>query len=322
MDAAFIVGGLVLLLLGGDLLVRGACRVGVAAGLSPVVVGMVIVGFGTSAPELFVGVQASARGAGGLALGNVVGSNIANILLILGATAAVMPIARPEKFFLADSLVLFLVSAGFLLLISTFGVVTSDVGLLMLGLLVLFIGVQVMRSFRNPDLAMESGDAPAAGRLSIPAAIAFIVAGFVGLGVGSELLVTGSVSVARQFGVSETLIGLTIIAIGTSLPELASTLIAALRGHVGVAYGNIVGSSIFNLLGIAGAAAAVNALPVDAMITNLDGPIMVGTTIVMLVMMATGRGIGRLEGLVMLGLYVGYIVYRTEAEAPGLLMLG
>ncbi|MBI1385969.1 MAG: calcium/sodium antiporter [Rhizobiales bacterium] len=311
MTILLMIGGLALLLVGGDTLVRGAVAIGNRMGLTPLVVGMVIVGFGTSTPELFVSVQASLANSGAIAVGNVIGSNIANVLLILGATAVLAPVARPKQNFKSDGFVLVLVTLLFLGLV-LHGRLEQPVALVLIGLLLAFIAWQVVRCMGQP---LEDDGEHTGVTLPIPAALAMLAFGFAALWFGSEMLVGASVTLARDFGVSEALIGITIIAIGTSLPELASSMMAAWRGHGNVAYGNIVGSNIFNILGILGAAGATAPVVFPAGIMLLDGPAVLGAALVMLAAMATGRGIGRLEGLAFLGLYVGYVVLRALSDA-------
>ncbi len=321
MTTLLLVAGFISLLIGGEALVRGAVRMGRLAGLTPVVVGMVIVGFGTSSPELFVSVQSSLAGAGNIALGNVVGSNITNVLLILGLAALVAPIARPQFFFRSDALILASASLGVLLL-SYLGELGRLEGIALLILLGMFIVGQVDRCYRYPDrVEVEPLEEDVQGKVertlsNFALAFGLIAVGFFALWLGADWLVTASVDIARQFNVSDTLIGITIIAIGTSLPELSSVVIAALRSHSGVAYGSIVGSNIFNLLGIVGAAAATAPLTPERSFQMIDGPIMVIVAVIMIAATATGKGLSRIEGSVMILLYIGYMAMRVAIDAP------
>lgn len=304
MDVLFLCGGLALLVVGGDLLVRGAASLAIRLRVAPVVIGLVIVGFGTSTPELMASVKAALAGADGVAIGNVIGSNIANILLILGLGAAMAPIRVPAAGRMRDLLAL----AGATALIAAIGAngeIGRVAGAAMVGLLVLYIAVL----WRSCEGAVE--EAPAAWGAG--KAVAAIVAGLVLLLFGADRLVVGAVNLARDLGVDETIIGLTVVAVGTSLPELAATIAAARRGATDIAYGNVVGSNIFNALGVLGAAALASPLRVPESVIQIDLWVMAAATAA-LIALAWAGGVSRLFGAALLAGY-GLFVVRSVALA-------
>lgn len=302
--------GLALLLIGGDGLVRGAVSIAERMGLSPAVIGLTLVGFGTSAPELVTSLEAALVGAPGIAVGNVVGSNIANILLILGLSAAIVPVAAPRGVLVRDGAAM----AGAALLMAPaclYGALPVWAGMLFVALLVAFLIASIRADRRRQDSAAALHEAevmlapsPASGNLII--AILFFALGLGAVILGADLLVDSAVILARDFGVSETVIGLTIVAVGTSLPELATSMVAALRGRADVALGNVLGSNIFNVLGILGVTAAVGELPIPEAVARFDLWAMLGATALLLVLAWTGQRISRVEGALLLVLYVAY----------------
>lgn len=308
-----LLGGFVLLFVGAEILVRGAVAVATHFGVSALVIGMTIVAFGTSAPEFVVSIQASLDGAGGLALGNVVGSNIANILLIMGAAGMIAPIVLKSDGQKLDGLVLVLGSALFVGLCLV-GLLSFVSGLVLLAAFFGFIGYNFWREKSRPKHARE--EAAEVEELqgmagNQPLAWAATVGGLIGIVIGADLLVKSGTSIARSFEVPEEVIGLTMIAIGTSLPELAASVVAALRGHPEVAIGNVVGSNMFNMLGVAGAAAVTASIPVSATMMSVDIWVMVGATVLFLPFLVWGRRFGRLVGLGYLVLYLGYMGYQA-----------
>ncbi|WP_010138740.1 calcium/sodium antiporter [Oceanicola sp. S124] len=319
---ALILGGLLCLVAGGELLVRGAVSVAERLGMSPLVIGLTLVGFGTSMPELVTSVQAGLSGAPGIAYGNIVGSNIANILLIAGVSALLCPIIVTRQALRRDAAVMLGVALLFAGLASLMPM-TRPVGLGMVAALALYIA-WVIRQERHSassgaiadkaaalaglDPSVVPAGAPAAqpsGRLVVSLGIA--LAGLVLVVLGGSLLVSGAVDLARDLGLSETVIGLTIVAVGTSMPELVTSVVAALRRQGDVAFGNVVGSNIYNVLGIGGATALIAPSEVPAQILRLDAPVMVGVSLLLVVFAATGLRIGRREGGVLLAGYLGYL---------------
>lgn len=303
-DLMYIAAGLVVLVLAGDALVKGAVNLALRLGIAPLVVGLTIVAFGTSAPEMLVSVQAVLAGAPALALGNVVGSNIANILLVMGLPALIAAVAVGREV-RRDYLIMLGATALFIGLAfgGSFGWVQ---GLIMLGAMALVMGELFLRTRRQKlaDDDLEGADPGAPGwRIAL-----MLGAGLVGLPIGADLLVDGSINVARAIGVSEAVIGLTIVAVGTSLPELATTMAAAIRREGGVALGNVLGSNLFNLLTIIGVASLVGTIPVPPEMLSKDLWVMAGASVLLAFWVFTGRSIGRLGGVGFLALYALYVV--------------
>jgi cation:H+ antiporter len=317
-----LLGGFVLLVAGGELLVRGAVQVAGRLGVSPLVIGLTLVGFGTSTPELVTSVQAALTGSPGIAYGNIVGSNIANLLLILGAAALVSPMLIDSGALKRDGVVMIAAVILFALLAAT---LTLDrlVGALFLLALVAYIYAAFRHESRATanehgavfdkataaqelDPGLLPGGKPASGLL-LPLLIALGGLGIVVL--GGSLLVSGAVGLARDLGISESIIGLTIVAVGTSLPELVTSLVAAYRKEADVAFGNIIGSSIYNILGIGGITALAVPGRVPAEIVSFDNLVMIAAAGVAVTMAYTGWRIGRREGALLLAGYAGYIAW-------------
>ncbi|WP_211099961.1 calcium/sodium antiporter [Acuticoccus kandeliae] len=302
-----IAGGLIGLLLGGELLVRGASAVAVRLGMSPLVVGVVIVGLGTSAPELVTCVRAALAGAPGIAVGNIVGSNITNILLILGAAALMRPFMTSRHVVVRDGSIVVASAVAFALAAMT-GVIGRPAGLLFVSLLVIYIAWTI-RSDRKAAATME--DVPASSGTPLFLSLVFLFLGLVLVIVGADYLVAGAVEVARLFDVSEDVIGLTLVAVGTSLPELATTIVAAIKRHSEIALGNVLGSNVYNTIGIGGVTALVQPVPVSDTMRTFDIPLMVAISVLLVVVVATGQRVTRWEGGVLLGLYAGFIAMQA-----------
>ncbi|MDT8855414.1 calcium/sodium antiporter [Paracoccaceae bacterium Fryx2] len=291
--------GLAALFFGGEFLVRGASRLALAFNISPMVIGLTIVGFGTSTPELLVSLGAALDGVPAIAIGNVLGSNIANILLILGVAAVIAPIRMSVRDSWRD-LGIMLGATALVWVMLLGGVVTRlEGGVLLLGLLAF-----LWLSFKLGKVDAEVDALP-------PAPIwksALMTLG--GLGVlmlGADLLVTNATIIARTYGISEAVIGLTIVAVGTSLPELATSVLAALRKQMDIAVGNIIGSNIFNLLGILGITALVTPIPAEARFAAADMPWVAATSVGLVVLAAVFGGLPRLAGAALLAGYAGYV---------------
>jgi len=305
-----IVGGLLLLAIGGEGLVRGGIGLAQSVGVSKLFVGVVFVSIGTSAPELIVSIQAVLASQPELAVGNVIGSNISNILLVLAIGAILRPMLLSQEVGVWSVAVLVAASAFVVWLVLP-GQLTGEQGLIMLGLLALYI-LSLFFSGRRRAAAEQAAEVEGAGASSALTNIVFFLAGAVALAFGARLLVDGAEELAKLLGVSEVVIGLTVIAVGTSLPELAATIVAAARRHSEVVAGNIIGSGIFNILGILGAAAYVSvtyrdvALPIPSTVT-LDTWIMLGVAVLMLPFVLTNAKFGRLVGLLFLIGYGGYV---------------
>jgi cation:H+ antiporter len=298
--------GLIVLAGGAELFIRGAVRVARKLGVSPYVIGLTLVGFGTSAPELVVNLSAALNDAPDLAIGNVVGSNIANVGLILGLAAVVRPLTARMRLLWVEVPLVIAVSAGLWYLASD-GVLDRNDGLIMLGGFVLMtVYIALTAKGEPPEVKKELGMAvPKLERAWV--SVLFVVLGLAGLIGGAELMVRSAVSVAKAWGVSELVIGLTIVAVGTSLPELASTLAAAYRGDSDIAVGNVVGSNIFNILLILGATAQVASLPVSEYLLRVELPVMLGFAVLLLVVLMTGQRVRRWEGVLLLVSYAGFI---------------
>ncbi|GAB4265427.1 MAG: calcium/sodium antiporter [Pararhodobacter sp.] len=310
MDVGMIVAGLVLLVLAGDALVKGAVNLSLRLGVPALIVGLTVVAFGTSAPELLVSISAVLDGAPALALGNVVGSNTANILLVLGVPAliAAVPVDRSYGH---DFLVMMGASLLFIVLafLGPIGWMHGLVLLAGLGTMLWSSYARAMAHRNGPcdpeDAASLEGVEEGISALRIAA---YLVGGILGLPIGAQLLVEGAVNVATGLGVSEAVIGLTLVAVGTSLPELATTVAAALRREAGVALGNVIGSNIFNLLGIIGAASLVGPLPVPQAMLSLDLWVMLAASALLGVFIFAARPISRVAGLILIVLYIVYLV--------------
>lgn len=313
LTAAAIIIGLVMLYAGGELLVRGSVAVAASLGLSPLLIGITLVGFGTSTPELVTSIDAALRGAPGIAVGNVVGSNIANILLILGIGAVIAPIAFTRRALSRDVFVVALTGLAVLAL-AALGEVGRFAGIALVAVLAAY-------------LVLAQSQERATGRVAAEAAVKVATAAnpwlsllvaVVGIAVvvtGAHLLVDGAIHLAALFGVSDTVIGLTVVAVGTSLPELSATVTAALRREGDVALGNVLGSCIFNVFGILGVTAIVQPLVVPGVIFRFDAWVLLATTLLLAVFAITGRRLSRTEGIVFLAAYAAYVAYLALTAA-------
>ena len=304
-----IVFGLVLLFAGAEFLVRGSVSVAQRLGVSPLMIGLTLVGFGTSTPELVTSLAAAFRESPGIAVGNVIGSNTANILLILGAAALVAPNACNPRALRRDAGVV-LGSAILLAICILPGAIGPVIGSGFVGLLLAYLGLTYRRERRTGDAAAqlrETGVAPAdPSSHALPSALLFAAGGVAATIGGAHLLVDGAITLAATAGISDTIVGLTVVAVGTSLPELSTSLVAALRGQGDIALGNVLGSNIYNILGILGVTAIVHPLTIPPEIVRLDIWVMLAATVLLIVFAVTGRRISRGEGAIFLGLYAAY----------------
>ena len=309
--------GLVCLVAGAELLVRGAASIATRLGIAPVVIGLTVVAFGTSAPELAVSVSAGLRGEGEVAFGNVAGSNIVNILLILGGSAVVGGLVVSQRIIRLDIPLLVGVSLGALLLSLDNEIGRLD-GILLFAGIVLYTGwlVREARTERDvgvleqyddaiEDLEVEVVDKP------LPVQVGLVALGLAILVGGSQLLVGSATDIAEELGVSDLVIGLTVVAVGTSLPELATSLMAAIRGERDIAVGNVVGSNLFNLMSVLGLTGIVSPdpIPVSDASLRIDYPVMLAATIVLLPIVWRGFRIERWEGVVLIAAYVVYVAF-------------
>ncbi|WP_027390237.1 calcium/sodium antiporter [Chrysiogenes arsenatis] len=314
---ASIIIGLALLVWSADKFVVGSAAAARYFGISPLVIGMVIVGFGTSAPEMVVSALAAFQGNPGIALGNAFGSNITNIALILGITALISPIAVHSQVLRKELPLLTGITFFAVYLLFDLEITRID-ALLLLGVFALIMVWTFRQGAQSSSDALnqEMSEALQENRLSLKASVVWMIIGLVVLILSSRLLVWGAVTIARDLGVSDLIIGLTIIAVGTSLPELASSVIAARKGEHDIALGNIIGSNIFNTLAVVGIAGVIQPMAVDAEILHRDLPVMVGLTLALFVIgfgwKRAGR-INRLEGSMLLACYLGYTVYLVTS---------
>jgi cation:H+ antiporter len=328
-ELGHLLGGLALLIVGGELLVRGAVAVAERLGMSPLLIGLTLVGFGTSTPELVTSVEAALAGSPGIAYGNIVGSNIANILLILGLSALITPMTVQSNALRRDG-VLVLVTAVLFSLVAYGFVMDRIAGILFCGLLITYI-TYAYRQERTPSAApdghtsafekAEAYDELHDGRLIHQTQIGTPRAGIGLLGpllmalgglaiviLGGKFLVEGAIEIARSYGMPETVIGLTIVAVGTSMPEFVTSVVAAFRKHGDVAFGNIMGSNIYNILGIGGMTGLIQPSAVPLELVGFDNLVMLAASAAMLLFAWTNYSISRLEGSLLLAAYVAYIV--------------
>lgn len=302
--------GLVLLLLAGDALVKGAVNLSLRLGVPALIVSLTIVAFGTSAPELLISVQAIWDKVPGLALGNVVGSNTANVLLVLGVPALLATLHTSECD-TRHSYLQMLAATGLFIVLCFMGPLTWVSGLILLAALAAMLTHAFIAAKRHRRAGAEEDEDDVEGAdpsLGWPKIILFLVLGLVGLPLGANLLVEGATNIARNFGISETVIGLTLVAIGTSLPELATTVMAALRRQADVALGNVIGSNMFNLLGIIGVASLVGNIPVADGILTFDLWIMLGASVLLIPFVFLRKDITRIWGVILSVAYVSYLV--------------
>jgi cation:H+ antiporter len=297
-DLVFLCAGLAGLLLGGELLVRGAVSLSLHLALSPLVIGLVVVGFGTSTPELVTSLQAAFAGTPGIALGNVIGSNIANILLILGVGAVICPL-RADWTATRGDVAMMLVASALACAVVLTGLLSRAIGVAFLGVLAGYLWLALRRPTPEVPPTGPAGSLPVACLLALG-----------GLGVtllAAAAAVSGATGLAHTMGVSEAVIGLTIIAVGTSLPELVATGVAAVRRQTDIALGNILGSNIFNALGILGVTGAIIPLEVPATIGLTDLGFLSGAAVLLALLLAVAGGISRLAGLGFLMIYALYM---------------
>ena len=315
MDAPIflLLAGFVVLGFAGEALLRGAVTIAARLNVSPLIIGLTIIAFGTSAPELTVSLNAVLNGQPDISIGNVVGSNIANILLVLGMMAAISPFALEDSTLTRDGG--FMLGVSFMLVaLGFYGLISLPIGAFMLLILIGF-SVYLYTSARSDadtaeaEAGVDENQVPGGLTVAVPV----LLVGIAGVIWGADLMVDGAVGLARQFGISEAVIALSLVAIGTSLPELAVSMVAAMRGHAALAVGNIIGSNISNILLILGATAVIAPLPVSAAMAMRDVPIMAGVACLGLLFMVSGRRMSRHEGILCLALYAAYMGFIFSA---------
>ncbi|MBH1945508.1 calcium/sodium antiporter [Erythrobacter sp. YJ-T3-07] len=322
MTILILIAGLVLLVVGGELLVRGAVAIAGKLGVSPLMIGLTIVGMGTSMPELAASVQAALAGSPGIALGNIVGSNIANSMLILGVAALLAPIAVARGTLWRDGGVGVLAVVALLALGLTTGL-GREAGLTLIALMVGYLVLAYRQEKRaaahsaafdkataleNIDPALDTQTQRQSGW---GVSTAFLLAGLVCIVGGGTLLVNAAVTIAREFGMSETLVGLTIVAVGTSLPELVTSAVAALRKQSEVALGNVLGSNIYNVLFIGGVTGTIAPTTVPESILGFDLPLLIAVSLGVMAMAWTGARLSRIEGVALVAGYALYIAFTA-----------
>jgi len=309
--AWLILPGLLLLIGGGEWLVRGASRLASLLGVPPVVIGLSVVAFGTSAPELAVSVLSAYRGQPDIAVGNVVGSNIVNILLILGLSAVVAPLAVSAR--LIKEVPMMIGTALLFFALAYDGKLTRLDGVILVGIFAAYLAWMARTARSETLLETELDEASVLPRTgwTYLKLVALVVVGLTGLALGSEWLIQGAVAAARALGVSELVIGLTSVAIGTSLPELATSVIASLRGERDISVGNVVGSNIFNILSVLGFSSLVapDGMTVAPAVLRFDALVMIGVSLACFPVFFNGFQIKRWEGALFVGYYIAYTVY-------------
>lgn len=310
MHLTLLIAGLLLLFVSGELLVRGAVHLAQHLGVSPLLIGLTVVGFGSSAPELLVCIQAALTNQADMAVGSVVGSNIANIMLILGVASVIRPLRTEPKVVYRDGLMMLIATVA-LVIAGIDHHISSLQGMIMLAALIAYLIYSYMteRHYNAPSaqLHMEQAETRAAANTKLLPNLLLTLGGLVGIIFGAELLVNNASILARSWGISEAVIGLSLVAIGTSLPELATVSIAAYKNHPDVAVGNVLGSNIFNILGMLGITAILTPLSINSQLAHVDSWIMLAVTIVILWFLITGWRLSRSEGVILLLGYIAYI---------------
>ncbi|MBX2805944.1 MAG: calcium/sodium antiporter [Hyphomicrobiales bacterium] len=308
--------GIIMLTIGGDLLVRGAVRVATALNVSRLLIGITLVGFGTSLPEMVTSIRAALVGSPGIAVGNIVGSNIANLLLVIGAAAIIYPLATPRDSVMRNG---GMVAFATLLLVGIvhYGVIDRAIGGLLIGLLILYFVYCYVHDRRmtaaNGGKPHGDEDIPESN-IHVVLALLMAIGGVSLIIFGARWLVDSSIELARFYNISETFIGLTVVAIGTSLPELVTTIIAALRKQTAIGVGNILGSNIQNIFGILGVTAIIQPIEIPEQIMRLDIWIMTAATAIFLIFAYTNARLSRFEGLLLISAYAGYIALLTYLD--------
>ena len=307
MDVIFFIVGTAILLTSGDFLVRAAISISNKLKISPMVVGLTVIAFGTSAPELLVGIQATWNGHGGLAIGNIIGSNIANVFLILGVPALILAIDNSDKE-LVKNYYFMLAAVSLFVLFLLFGEIGFWQGVLLIIFLILFLVQAIFyKTGSRESLGYEAIDTEKES-LDRWRLIIFLVVGFVGLPLGAKILITSATNFAENYGVSEEVIGLTVVAVGTSLPELATAIAAAYRREANLLLGNVIGSNIFNILGIAGIASLIHPLQLTDKIELSSVGTLIVSSIVLAPIIIWYKSITRIIGIIFLLMYAGYML--------------
>ncbi len=298
--------GLVTLIAGGEFLVRGAVGIAQKFRLSSLVIGMTVVSFGTSAPELIVSVKAALYGSSEIALGNVIGSNIANIALVLGITVLIFPLPVDRNSKIIDWPMMFIASILFYIFAIS-GDISRAEGIVLFILLILFVVFLIWNSRRKSNKLLEEEVFVIPTPRQFLYSLIYLVIGLVGLYFGAEWLLLGAIDIARELGMEERVIGITIVAFGTSVPELVTSGVAAYRKETDISIGNLIGSNIFNIMGVIGLTVIIKPINVNEDTLNIDMIWMIGIAALLLPMLILGKKINRLKGLVLIGTYIAYV---------------
>lgn len=310
MDWVQVIGGLIILVIGGEFLVRGAVALANKFGVPTLIVGLTIVSFGTSAPEMVISIQAVLNGLPDISIGNIVGSNIANILLVLGVTALIFPIAVDNKVLRRDTPLMMFATILFAMFMFS-GEITRFHSIVFLGMMVIYT-IYLFRSVKSGADAelLEELEEETDVQMPLWKAGGAMIIGLVMLAYGSDVMVSGASSMAMALGVTEAMVGLTIVALGTSAPELVTCVVAAYRKHSDIAIGNIIGSNLFNIAVIGGSAAMVKPIYVDPLFLEYDVWLLILTTCLIIAFMLTGNRICRREGIVLVTGYAAYTYWQ------------
>lgn len=305
--------GLAVLIIGGEVLVRGAVGLSAAAKISPLVIGMTVVSFGTSAPELLVSLQSALDGNPGIAIGNVIGSNIANLALVLGVTVLIFPIAAEKQTKQIDYPMMMLASVLFGVFALN-NMIDRWEGIVFVAILIGFTVFLIRSSRKNERAKLEEvldGHEIDAGEVkdSLWKSLLFLLIGLIGLYFGSEWFVSGASDLASKFGLSDSVIGVTVVAFGTSAPELVASIVAAVKKQSDISVGNLIGSNIFNIFAVLGVTSTVKPVGVDQAVINFDIIWMLGIAALMVPVLFLGSRIGRFKGVILLTCYISYIVW-------------
>ena len=315
-DILLLITGLVVLVAGGEFLVRGASSIALRLQISPLVVGLTVVAFGTSAPELFIGIKSALIGSPDITMGNVIGSNICNLALVLGVTAVISPVPVQNDSIKIDW-PMTMGSSFLLYLLVREGYINSYEGVLFVCILTAYIVFIIMKSRKetqNKQAAVIDSEVPDAPSNSLIKDLVFIALGTAGLSFGSDWFILGARSLAIEIGVDERVVGITIVALGTSLPELVTAMVAAFKKETDIAVGNLMGSNIFNILSILGITSIIQRIEVNDVIINSDMVWMLLITFLILPMMLYKKVVGRIEGVILLTVY-SYYIYSVIASA-------
>lgn len=301
MEYVLLIAGLVLLIKGADFFVDGASNIAGKLRVPPLIIGLTVVSLGTSAPEAAISISASLGGSNSISLGNIIGSNLFNILMVIGITSLVIPLTADDEVIRRD-MPINIVSAGALAIIMIDGVIDRYEAILLLAVLVIYMLVIIRKALKNPTASGEKK------QISWLFSIIFVIGGLAAVVFGGDLVVDNARKIAASLGMSETLIGLTVVAFGTSLPELVTSLVAAKKGESGIAVGNAIGSCLFNILFILGITGIIKPLNAESELI-VDAAFLAIVSVIVYIFAAKGRKIGRLEGAVCVALYAVYTAF-------------